>query len=86
MFQWLTIFPILCVEHNFIENFRKLVIVNAFQVKGLSFSIDGMYIASVGEDRAVCMHHLSNQKSVVKLAENNWPTTQVTIVISASSF
>uniref|UniRef100_A0A0R3RTT6 WD_REPEATS_REGION domain-containing protein n=1 Tax=Elaeophora elaphi TaxID=1147741 RepID=A0A0R3RTT6_9BILA len=45
-------------------------------VKGLSFSVDGMYIASVGEDRAVCIHRLGNQKSIVELAENNWPTTQ----------
>ncbi|CAG9535919.1 unnamed protein product [Cercopithifilaria johnstoni] len=45
-------------------------------VKGLSFSADGMYIASVGEDRAVCIHRLGNHKSLIELAENNWPTTQ----------
>ncbi|KAL3998001.1 WD domain G-beta repeat family protein [Acanthocheilonema viteae] len=42
-------------------------------VKGLSFSISGMYIASVGEDRAVCIHRLGNQ---LELVENSWPTTQ----------
>lgn len=47
-------------------------------MKSLSFSVDGMYLASVGEDRAVCIHRLGNRKSVVELAENNWPTNQVT--------
>ncbi|EFO27108.2 hypothetical protein LOAG_01377 [Loa loa] len=45
-------------------------------VKGLSFSVDGVCIASVGEDRAVCIHRLGNRKSVVELAESNWSTNQ----------
>nr|CRZ24701.1 Bm10228 [Brugia malayi] len=45
-------------------------------VKSLSFSIDGTHIASVGEDRAICLHRLGNQKSVAELAESSWSTSQ----------
>lgn len=62
-----------------ITNFGKLII--QFQVKSLSFSVDGMYVASVGEDRAVCIHRLANQKSLVELTENNWSTAQVTSLV-----
>ncbi|VDN94172.1 unnamed protein product [Brugia pahangi] len=45
-------------------------------VKSLSFSIDGTHIASVGEDRAICLHRLGNQKSVAELAGSSWSTSQ----------
>ncbi|KAM3715855.1 SKI8 subunit of superkiller complex protein [Dirofilaria immitis] len=45
-------------------------------VKDLSFSVDGMYIASVGEDRAICIHRLSNEKSVTEIAENSWASSE----------
>uniref|UniRef100_A0A915PQT1 Anaphase-promoting complex subunit 4 WD40 domain-containing protein n=1 Tax=Setaria digitata TaxID=48799 RepID=A0A915PQT1_9BILA len=43
-------------------------------VKSISFSLDGTYIASVGEDRAICIHQLGYQKS--EFVTEEWPTNQ----------